>query len=61
MKINLKIYYIHVPLNTEGLHELDSCDEELRNVRTFEFSVSEIDFLMELFDKYNSKFNLIID
>ena len=61
MKINQKIYYVQVPLNSEGLKELDYCDEELKNVQTFEFSVSEINFLMKLFLQFNEAFCLSID
>ena len=61
MNDNFKIYYIQVPLNAEGLKELDSCDEELKNVQTFELSELETDNLMDLFHKFNSSFDLLID
>ena len=30
------VYYINVPINEKGVEELDTYDEEMKNVKTFE-------------------------
>lgn len=58
------VYYMNVPLNEAGINEFDTYDEEMQNVRTFELTQDEYDFLRQpngLFDKFDEKFGIIID
>ena len=58
------VYFINVPLNDDGVHELESCNEELVNVHTFELTGDEYEVLSckgGLFEQFNEKFGIIID
>jgi hypothetical protein len=57
-------YYINVPLNENGIAELESYDKDMKNVRTFELTESEYECLRKkngVFEQFDSKFGTIID
>ena len=58
------VYYINVPINEKGVEELDTYDEEMKNVKTFELSSEEYEVLRKpdgLFQKFDNAFGTIID
>lgn len=58
------VYYINVPLNEEGVYEFEQYDEIMKNVRTFELSEEEYEYLRMpkgLFEIYDVKFGTFID
>ncbi|SFA88450.1 hypothetical protein SAMN05216249_10499 [Acetitomaculum ruminis DSM 5522] len=58
------VYYINVPLNEEGVRELDNLDKNISNVATFELNEQEYNYLRKplgLFSKFDKNFGTIID
>ncbi|MCR5719029.1 MAG: hypothetical protein K6F84_00550 [Lachnospiraceae bacterium] len=58
------VYYLNVPLNETGVQELESYDDELANVKTFELSDMEYESLRKkdgLFERFDSELGTIID
>ncbi len=58
------IYNINVPLNEEGIRELNTLDDNMSNVTTFELNEQQYDYLRKpagLFSKFDKHFGTIID
>lgn len=58
------VYYINVPLNEAGINEFENYDEVMKNVKTFELTKEEYEYLRKpksLFQIYDEKFGTIID
>ncbi len=58
------VYNINVPLNDEGVKELEDMYSEMPNVKLFDLSFEEYSFLRKsngLFCKFNKAFGCLID
>ncbi|SDW58657.1 hypothetical protein SAMN05216391_11193 [Lachnospiraceae bacterium KHCPX20] len=58
------VYYLNVPVNSEGVEEFESYSETMPDVKTFELTEEEYLFLRKpngLFQKFDATFGTIID
>nr|WP_027871452.1 hypothetical protein [[Eubacterium] cellulosolvens] len=58
------VYYINVPLNIKGMREFEAYEDEMPNVKTFELTQEEYEYLRKtqgLFSEFDEKFGTIID
>lgn len=57
-------YFINIPTNEKGIHELESFDPDMANVRSFELYEEDYLFLINkngLFSTFNDKLGTLID
>lgn len=61
MSLEWKKCFLNVPLNSQGIEEHNSFNEEWNNIFTVELSEKEYYILSVVFDEWNEKFDIIID
>lgn len=58
------VYYINVPVNDAGIAEFENYDDVMENVKTFELTKDEYEYLRKpggLFQVYDERFGTLID
>lgn len=58
------VYYINVPLNKTGIKEFENYDEIMSNVKTYELTKEEYEYLRQpkgVFQSFDERFGTIID